>query len=48
MASGLLVKGLMFKSCLGHKVLWIKGLGIKCLRVDALGVRGFRDFVLRD
>ena len=33
---------------LGHMGLWIKGLGIsvKCLRVDGLGVREFRDFLL--
>jgi hypothetical protein len=33
-----------------HRGLWIKGLGIseKCLRVNGLGVRGFRDFMLRD
>jgi hypothetical protein len=30
--------------------LWIKGLGISVIfsRVDGLGVRGFRDFVLMD
>jgi hypothetical protein len=37
----------MFKF-LGNMVLWINGLGIKCLRVDGLGVKGFRTFVLRD
>ena len=39
----------MFK-CLVHRGLWIKVLGIseKFLRVDGLGVRGFRAFVLRD
>ena len=36
--------------CLVHRSLRFKGLGIseKCLRVGGLGVRGFRDFVLRD
>jgi hypothetical protein len=37
----------MFKF-LGNRSLWIKGLGFKCLRVDGLGVKGFKTFVLRD
>ena len=38
----------MFKF-LGHMGSWIKGLGIsvKCLRVGGLGVREFRDFLIR-
>ena len=34
--------------CLGHRGLWIKGLGLKFLRVSGLGVRGFRFFVFKD
>jgi hypothetical protein len=46
---GLWARGLMF-NFLGHRGLWIKdyGLGFKFLRVDGLGVRGFRDFLLRN
>jgi len=39
----------MFK-CSVHRGLWINGLGTseKCLRFNGLGVRGFRDILLRD
>jgi hypothetical protein len=37
----------MFK-CLGHRGLWIKGLGLKCLKVNGLGLRRFRIFVFKD